>query len=232
MTEIDLSSSAKFTVARTWHAAVAILLAAALVTQLVLTATSDDAEFELAFRLTNLVSFFTILSNILLCVISITLALRPDRRGGELWRVLLFDAVLCMTLTGVVFNTLLRGLAELDGLRAATDTVFHVIGPVLAVVGWAVFGPRPRITGRIVALALLFPIAWCAYTLIRGAITDWYPYPFIDVLEHGYGRVFANIGGVAVLFVLLGLASWYLDRRLPAAPSSAPAPASLTKDDR
>lgn len=226
----EISNPARLKVARTWHVAVAALLAAALVTQLVLTATSDSAEFELPFRLVNLFSFFTIQSNILFCAISITLALRPVRRDGEVWRVLRLDSVLCMTLTGVVFNTVLRGLEDHEGLRAVTDTMFHVIGPALAVIGWALFGPRPRVSGRTVALALIFPIAWCAYTLIRGAMTDWYPYPFIDVLEHGYGRVVANIVGIAALFVLLGLAYWYLDRRLPAAPSAAPAPALATGD--
>ena len=50
-------------------------------------------------------------------------------------------------------------------------------------------GPRPRIDRRCIALSFSFPFAWVCYTLIRGAIWKWYPYPFIDVAAHGYARV-------------------------------------------
>jgi hypothetical protein len=120
-----------------------------------------------------------------------------------------------MAVTGLVFTTVLSGLEELQRLRQATNVAFHYVAPVLAIVGWLLFGPRPRIAGRVVGLAVVLPIVWVAYTLIRGAIVEFYPYPFIDVTEHGYGRVFGNIFLVSALFVALGLLFWYLDRRLP-----------------
>lgn len=204
--------------ARIWHAGVALLLAAALFTQFVLSATgigSTDPDADMGTRIIRLFSFFTILSNILFCAISVTLTIRPDRRGGIVWRVLRLDSVLCMTVTGLIFITVLRGLESLQGLRMVTDVVFHYAAPVLAIAGWLLFGPRPRITGRVVLLALIPPILWAIYTLIRGVGAEWYPYPFIDVIENGYGRVFGNILAVSVLFVGLGLLVWYLDRRLP-----------------
>ncbi len=48
--------------------------------------------------------------------------------------------------------------------------------------------------------ALLFPLAYGAWTLAHGAATGWYPYPFVDVVDLGYLRVLANIVG---LFVVL-----------------------------
>jgi hypothetical protein len=37
---------------------------------------------------------------------------------------------------------------------------------------------------------LAFPLAYFAYSLIRGAAVGWYPYPFIDPRQSGgYGRV-------------------------------------------
>lgn len=204
--------------ARIWHGAIALILAAALVTQFVLSATgigSADPDADMGTRIIRLFSFFTILSNILFCAISATLAIRPDRREGTLWRVLRLDSVLCMTVTGLVFMTVLRGLEPLQGLRIVTDAVFHYAAPVLAIAGWLLFGPRPRVTGRVVLLAAIPPILWAIYTLIRGVVAEWYPYPFIDVIENGYGRVFGNILAVSALFVGLGLLAWYLDRSLP-----------------
>ncbi|MGI8411933.1 MAG: Pr6Pr family membrane protein, partial [Solirubrobacteraceae bacterium] len=54
-------------------------------------------------------------------------------------------------------------------------------------------------------LSLIFPIGWLAFTLIRGAIAHWYPYPFIDVTQLGYGRAAVNCIWVALL--TLGLAA-------------------------
>ena len=98
------------------------------------------------------------------------------------------------------------------------NTVVHYVVPIMMVAGWLAFGPRPRIDGRTVLLALLFPALWLAYTLVRGAIWKWYPYPFVDVTTHGYLRVALNallvtlvLGGVGVLFAVG-------DARLPAVP--------------
>lgn len=106
-------------------------------------------------------------------------------------------------------------MQDLEGVRILTNAGLHYVAPPLAVLGWLLFGPRPRISGRVVLLAVILPILWAVYTLIRGSRAEWYPYPFIDVIENGYARVFANILAVSALFVALGLLFWYLDRRLP-----------------
>jgi hypothetical protein len=68
-------------------------------------------------------------------------------------------------------------------------------------------------------LAILWPIAWAIYSLIHGAITKWYPYPFLDVNTHGYVRVIVNaVAVVAVLLVVTGL-YWLGDQRLSATDS-------------
>ena len=64
-------------------------------------------------------------------------------------------------------------------------------------------------------LSAIYPLAWLAFTLVRGAVIDWYPYPFVDVVAHGYARVAINCLVVAVLFVGLGFGALALDRRLP-----------------
>ena len=64
------------------------------------------------------------------------------------------------------------------------------------------------------SLLVLFPVAWFTYILIYGRITKWYPYPFVDVITHGYGRVAINaVLVVAVLLVVTGL-YWFGDRHL------------------
>lgn len=53
----------------------------------------------------------------------------------------------------------------------------HVDEHYFPIRDFRVFGPRPRIEVRTIALAMLWPVAWIVYILIYGAITKWYPYP-------------------------------------------------------
>ena len=101
------------------------------------------------------------------------------------------------------------------GRRTATNDVFHYIVPIMMVLGWLLFGPRRRVGPGAVALAMLWPVGWACYILVYGAISKWYPYPFLDVTAHGYGRVIVN--AIAVLAVLLAVTGlyWFGDRRLP-----------------
>ena len=71
-----------------------------------------------------------------------------------------------------------------DGLPWV-DFVVHKLMPILVVADWLVEPPRHRLPRWTAAAWLVYPLAWFVYTLARGAIADWYPYPFVDVSELG-----------------------------------------------
>ncbi len=198
---------------RAWHGALAVLGTLNLALQLILTAQSDVDT--LGTRLMRLFSFFTVQSNVLVIIASWSLAVRPDR-DGPLWRVLRLDAVVCIAVTGLVYVVVLRPIVHNEGWAVVTDNGFHVVVPLAAVLGWLLFGPRPRIDGRTIVWSVVFPLAWLGYTLLRGAVVHEYPYPFVDVDELGYARVLVNSLGVTVLFLVLAALALLLDRRLPA----------------
>lgn len=77
------------------------------------------------------------------------------------------------------------------------------------------FGPRPRIGPRTIALSLLYPVAWIVYTLIDGAVSSWYPYPFLDVSTHGYANVAVNGALVVVVLGVVTTLFWWGDKNLP-----------------
>jgi hypothetical protein len=97
----------------------------------------------------------------------------------------------------------------------------HTVVPVMAVIGWLLLGPRGLVSRRVAWLSLIFPVAWLAFTLIRGAIAHWYPYPFIDVTRLGYGGAAVNCVWVALLMLGLAAGATVLDDRL-----RRPAPAA------
>ena len=86
--------------------------------------------------------------------------------------------------------------------------------PVVGVLGWLLFGPRGRTDPRIVAWSIVFPLLWLVFTLIRGEFVGFYPYPFVNVTEHGYPRVLLNCLLVAILFLALEAGATDLDSRL------------------
>ncbi|NED97956.1 hypothetical protein G1H11_21905 [Phytoactinopolyspora alkaliphila] len=226
------------TVARGWHLATLLVIVLSLGAQLVMVIRGIEVLVpegeELAptpTRVVNFFSYFTVQSNILLAVAAAVLVKNP-RYDGPAWRVLRLAGLMGITVTGIVFVTLLRPIVELDGLAAATNVGFHYLSPLLGVAGWALFDPHQRLGRRVLLWTLIWPLAWLAYTLIRGAARDWYPYPFIDVVELGYGRTLANALGVTVLMLVVGGAFLLGDRRLtdptgladdtPSGPESVP----------
>ena len=123
-------------------------------------------------------------------------------------------AVVGITVTGVVHFLLLRPLLDLSGADWVADKLLHMVVPVLAFVGWALFGPRPRIDWREIRWAVCWPLAWLAVILVLGAATGWYPYPFLDHREPEgtAGVVVTSIGITGFFLALFWLARLY-DRR-------------------
>lgn len=216
-------------VARCWHLATALVPLASLVAQLVLVVRGADVlvqdgyqEPSTALRVANFFSYFTVQSNLLVVLAALPLAIDP-RRDGRLFRVVRLAGLLGISVTGVVYATVLAPLVDLDGVAMLTNIGFHYLTPLLAVIGWALFGPWPRFDRRVLLITLAWPVAWLAYTLVRGEIVDWYPYPFIDVGELGYARTLVNSAGVTAL--LLGVGWLFLtgDRRLGDRAGTQPA---------
>jgi hypothetical protein len=169
-------------------------------------------------RFVRLFSYFTIDSNLLIGGVCALLAFRPAY-DGRLFRVLRLTAVLCIAVTGIVFHTVLTGLRELTPSGQLANVLLHTAAPVFAVLGWFLVGPRPR-TGRgTIAWAVLLPLAWIAYTFVRGAFTGWYPYPFMDVGTLGLARAALNSAFVAAVFLVMAIGLRLLEKQLPAAPA-------------
>jgi hypothetical protein len=200
--------------ARAWFAVNAVVVVVALAIQIPITAAATEGVFDTpAARVANLFTFFTILSNILVAAVCLVLAARPGHRS-PLFAVVWLDGLLAIAVTGIVYNTVLIGLYELRGAELVADRLFHMASPALFVLGWLLFGPRGLVTARTVALSLLYPLLWLAFTLVRGAIISWYPYPFLQVPELGYGRVTLNSLLITSLFLALAAAVVGMDRIL------------------
>jgi len=179
----------------------------------------------------NFFSFFTIESNLLTVVVLLlgaVLALwgYETSLGWELFR----GAVAAyMTTTFIVFAALLSGLPDnLDLTEPWVNFVLHQLMPIVVVLDWVFSPPQHRLTIRQALVWIAFPAAYCVYSLIRGPIVEWYPYPFLNPdAAGGYPGVIAYSIGIAVLFigivwfvVTIGAwaREWWATRAHPASP--------------
>ena len=208
--------------ARAWHLLTAAVAAVALGVQLVLVIDGGRVLEEshppsMGLRLVRFVAYFTIQSNILVLASTVVLARDPSYDGRR-WRVLRTAAVTGITVTGLVHWLLLRPLLHLHGADLVADKLLHLVVPALAVAGWVVFGPRPRTSWASSLPATTWPLAWLVVILAQGAVTGWYPYPFLDHREHGWGHVALVCLGIFVLWFALLAGEHAYDRRTRPAP--------------
>ncbi len=223
--------------AQVWHALTAAVVLLGLLVQLGLVVDGASVLIiedppGLIERLYRFFAYFTIQSNLLVFLGCLALARKPtvDVPG---WRLVRLSSLVGITVTGLVHWFLLRPLLNLEGLSSLTDTTLHLVVPLMAVGGWVVFGPRPRIQPRQVGLFLLWPVLWLVATLLQARLTHWYPYPFLDAGKEGAGTVVVACIGITVLVVVFAAAYRFLDQRLPPAPlQGRPLPASVHQDDR
>ena len=208
-------------VARFFFGFTALCVLAGLVIQIPLTARTDGFFDTPLARVLNLFCFFTILSNIIVGATTLQLSLHPDT-DSTVFRIVRLAGVVQIFVTGVVYWIALSDLVEYGKWESVANQLVHTIVPVLGVVGWVAFGPRGKLTPRVVVLSTLVPIAWLAFTLIRGPLArDWYPYPFLDVGQHGYVRVLINAVIVAALYLGIAFGALAFDRRVAGEPEPA-----------
>jgi hypothetical protein len=181
-------------------------LAFGLLTIVALVAQYIHRAHPTAFYTVNFFSYFTIESNLFATALLLYGAARgllggrrADSPGHDLLRG---AAVLYMTITGLVY------VLVLSGSKPAVpwaNAVVHYAMPIVIVLDWLFDPPRSRLVRAALGRWLIFPLVFFAYTLIRGALVNWYPYPFLDAATKGYARVLAN--GVGVLLVMIAVGS-------------------------
>lgn len=186
----------------------------ALISQFILII--PDEKSAMPETIVRYFSYFTILSNIMvaLCLSS---ALLPGRSasGKFLTRPAVVSAVMLYILTtGLIYNTVLRPLSDLHGFQRLVDELLHLVIPLLFVFYWIFFVPKPTLTWKNIGQWAAFPALYCCYSLIRGAIVGYYPYPFFNVTRFGYQQILLNCATMVLLFVILAVVLVAVSKRV------------------
>lgn len=149
----------------------------------------------------NLFSFFTIQSNIFAALFLIYFGI-TNNQSAKL-SIVRGAVTLYMLMTGVIFAVLLSGLENVRLTAVPWDNlVLHYIMPFVLVCDWLLDPPKSKIPLKAIGLWALFPIVYVVYTLIRGSIVSWYPYPFLNPSTSSYLQV-GIISLIIAMFVIL-----------------------------
>jgi hypothetical protein len=192
-------------------AAIALLGWYGLLLQLyVVIATARATGVPVTTAISNYFSFFTILTNLLVAlVLTLSLGTTPSTLSVFAGRATVQSAVaVYIAIVGMVYSLVLRNLWDPEGLQKIADVILHDAIPVLYLLYWLTFVRKGKgedddsLRFSRVPTWLAYPLLYLVYSLIRGAITGIYLYPFIDAGTLGYARVALN--AVVLLLAFLG----------------------------
>lgn len=153
-------------------------------------------------------AFFTVLTNIVVAV-TVTLPLLAPRSwlGKFYAHANVITAVAAyIALVSITYNLLLRHVWTPRGWQLLADELLHDAIPVLFLIYWWIAVRRSVVTWNGIGRWALYPIGYFVYVMLRGAVTGFYPYPFVDVTRLGYGLVLLNACGLLAAFFAVAAA--------------------------
>ena len=172
--------------------------------------------------------YFTVLTN-LAAALALTAA-ASGRRGalGKFFARPDVHTAIAMSIIVVaaIYHLLLRQLWQPQGWQVVGDDALHTVMPLLFVLYWWLAMPKATLCWRQVFVWQIYPAGYFVYALARGALNDWYPYPFLDVSALGYLRVLGDALGMLLVFIVVGLllvtlARWQVRRSAAVAGTGA-----------
>jgi hypothetical protein len=156
--------------------------------------------------------YFTVLTNILVTLIATRLTWSAPGRGLLGRPGTLAAAAVYIVVVGLIYALLLRSLWAPSGLQKLADAILHTLLPVLFVLWWLRYAPKQGLRWSEPVRWLGYPLAYFAFSLILGALTGRYLYPFADLGNLGAVRVLRNAALLLLLFWGLGMATVTLVR--------------------
>lgn len=165
------------------------------------------------------VGFFTILTNLGAASVATAVALGGrGRLAGPKPRLMAATSII---MVGLVYSVALRSLWNPAGLQKLADVLLHDATPLLWAALWLAL-PHGRINWREIGWALLPPLAYCIYALVRGAGDGWYPYWFLNPAEQSTGELLVSILALVLAFAALASSLIAIARALARQPERGP----------
>ncbi len=171
----------------------------------------DNRVTEVPETVIRFFSFFTIQTNILTAVYFTFQFFYAKRNhwlneAGSLTAITVYIIVV-----GMVYQLVLRQVWEPTGMQKLVDELLHSVNPILVLIFWFLYEKKSLLIWSMIPVWLIYPLIYLIYILFLGTISNFYPYPFVNVPELGYRQVFLNAFFMLLLF--LGLSAVFVGVR-------------------
>lgn len=168
----------------------------------------ENRQADIPETIIRFFSFFTILTNILIALFLTTSLFRLKKFPFKLF--LLKGTLTAITtfivIVGLVYQIVLRQIWEPTGLQYIVDELLHTIIP-LFMLGYWFFNIREEdLLLKPVFNWLIYPSIYLVFILVRGNISGYYPYPFLNIKEIGYESVLLNITIIFTIAIVIMIA--------------------------
>lgn len=155
----------------------------------------------------RLFSYFSILTN-LIVAISFTALLtgKPSRAFAFFSRAHVSSAICAYILfVGISYQVLLRHIWQPTGMQWVVDEMLHTVIPLFVLLYWWIHAPKSGLTIRHLTSWLIYPLVYFICILLRGSLSGFYPYYFVDVSVLGYREALINSAVMLLAFMGLSL---------------------------
>ena len=171
----------------------------------------SDRMMHNLFRPTEYFSYFTITSCLLTAVVLTLSAIQLTRGQAEtkLLSLARLTTAVSMVIVGVIYNALLRG-GDPDPRDVGYDwpvipnEIMHTYVPMLIFIEWLFTRTTIALKINQAFWVLVYPLTWLGFSIIRGIITGWWPYWFIDP-QYGITTQLTWILVISVMFTTLAI---------------------------
>jgi len=106
-----------------------------------------------------------------------------------------------------------KTLGVLTGIwERVADQLMHYATPGLFMIDWLAFLPKGSVPWTMIGTSLVTPILYGIWTVVHGALTNWYPYPFFDAAKLGHQKTSVNMTIFVGVFIGVALTLVVIDR--------------------
>jgi len=171
-----------------------------------------------SFRPERYFSYFTIQTSLINIAVLLLTGLHGLRSARDYrhWTAIRAHIVSYAVITGVVYNLLLRNIPAEPGmpvLQQWPNDITHVWIPLYLVLDWLVNPERSYLSWKALSAGIIFPVFWLGFALVRGQLTGWYPYSFINPAgELGVPGQLAHVGVMGLIIILTLVATGLINR--------------------
>lgn len=175
----------------------------------------NNPKGDVIFSLTNVLSYFTVQSNILVALFS-TYLLTTNPKMSKWGELFFFGSVVNISVTGIIYATVLAGVWDPKGIEFVVNMILHYFTPVLYVLYWFFLHKRFVFNKKFPIVWLFYPVAYIVYTLLRAPSTGFYPYPFIDLSQISLQQFLINSSLMGIFIIFIGYVVYFLNNRIRA----------------